>query len=91
MRAFITPYTLPDMTAAREEIENTLENAGKNLQSALNSLVPSGVISAAKFIEICGAIQVTFSANAQSFILGQLLARSDSWDKLQFRHLFEDL
>lgn len=89
LKAFLGEYTLPDVAAAREEIASTLETYGKNLNSALSSLLPDGLATAAKFVEICGAIQVTFSANAQAYILGELLARSASWDRLQYDFLFE--
>ena len=54
-------YIIPDETRARAEIKEVLARSGKNLNSALNSLAPTGRISAFKLIEICTGINVDFS------------------------------
>lgn len=53
-----------------------MTKTGKNLNSALASLAPSGTIASYKLLEICTGINVDFSEEAQNLILSELAARS---------------
>ncbi len=51
-------YVVPEEEKVRVEIREVLGKSGKNLNSALCSLAPSGTISSVKLVEICRGIQV---------------------------------
>jgi hypothetical protein len=61
LRAFVGEYAIPKEEEAKQELSLVLGKYGKNLKSALQSLAPTGYISALKFCEICESIQVDFS------------------------------
>ena len=50
VRAFVGEYVLPEEEQARREIAEVLGKSGKNLNSALCSLAPTGTISALKLV-----------------------------------------
>lgn len=53
LRAFVGEYSVPVEESAKAELRAVLGKSGKNLQSALASLAPTGFISSLKFCEIC--------------------------------------
>jgi hypothetical protein len=69
-----------------------LANSGKNLNSALSSLAPSGTISWTKMMEISRGIQVQFSQQTWNFVLSQLAHRSPGGiSQLNYGLLFDSL
>lgn len=89
LRAFVGEYRLPVEEEAQSELKEVLRRAGRNLQSALTSLAPTGFISSLKFCEICESIQVDFSEDTRNYILSRLLARSaDGLAHLEYGLIF---
>ena len=50
LKAFLGEYLLPNEEEARREIKEVLATSGKNLNSALSSLAPTGLISSIKLM-----------------------------------------
>jgi hypothetical protein len=73
-------------------LKEVLGKSGRNLQSALTSLAPTGFISSLKFCEICESIQIDFSEDTRNYILSQLLAKSrDGLAHLEYGLIFTTL
>lgn len=73
-------------------MKDVLGKSGRNLQSALTSLAPTGFISSLKFCEICESIQVDFSEDTKNYILSRLLAKStEGLDNLEYGLIFTTL
>lgn len=58
-----------------------------NLQLALKSIAPKGIISEAKFIELMTGLGIELNENLQDWMIGEMVIRSSSLQELNYRVL----